>query len=263
MAGEIALDRGACNDFGREPGDLPRALPVGMHVVRKKPGIDRSRQECRHRHATASRFPGRRPAQGEEIGLGGAVESEIRHRQHAGERGDVENAARSTRHHGGQACVHEGRRRIDIEVESPANRVRITAGEGARRTNSGAVDEDVDVASCVGDRCHQAGDGIGLGQIARDMLDRHPVCGRDGGCCPLQAFRVAGDENQIVASSGKAARQGKTDASRSACDQYDGARRSRHRPGRHCGRHAHLPFRPRVPEGLQVRPARDRKRLTS
>ena len=170
---------------------------------------------------------------------------------------------RSTRHHAGQAGVHEGGRRIDIEVESRANLRRIAAGEGARRANSGAVDEDVDVASCGGDRGHQAGDGIGLGQIAGDMLDRHPVRGCDGGRCPLQAFRVAGDENQIVASSGKAARQGKTDASRPACDQHDGTQRSRHGRGRHCGRHSHLPLRPLVPEGLPVRPARDRKRLTS
>ena len=123
LAGEVALDRSACNDFGREPGDLPRALPVGMHVVRKKPGVDRPRHQCRHRHPRAGNFPGHRPAQGDEIGLGGAVESEIRHWQHAGEGGDVENAARSTRHHVGQAGVHEGGRRIDIEVESRANLV--------------------------------------------------------------------------------------------------------------------------------------------
>ena len=93
--------------------------------------------------------------------------------------------------------MHEGGRGIDIEVESLANLRRITAEEGARRTNSGAVDEDVDVASCGGDSGHQAGDGIGLGQIAGDMLDRHPVRGRDGGCCPLQAFRVAGQQSLV------------------------------------------------------------------
>ena len=82
----------------------------------------------------------------------------------------------------------------------------------------------------------RSADGMRLGQIAGDVLDRYPVRGRDGGRRPLQALRVAGNQDQIVASSGKAVRQGKTDAPRSACDQHDGTQRSLRRCGRHCSR---------------------------
>ena len=121
--GEEALDGGACDGLGRQPGSSPSpcAARSGCMLCAKKPGVDGPRHQHRHRHARASHLPCHRPAQGDEIGLGGAVEREIRHRQHAGEGGDVENAAAAARHHAGQAGVHEGGRRIDIEAESSAD----------------------------------------------------------------------------------------------------------------------------------------------
>ena len=170
LARQEAIDGGACDGLGRQAGEQPRALLVGLHVVGEEPRVDGARQQHRHRHAGAGQLACHRPARGDEVGLGGTVEREVRHRQHAGERGDVEHAAASTRHHAGQAGVHEGRRRVHIEAQRGAHPRLVVAGEGARRADARAVDQDIDAASRVGDRGHQVGDGMWLGQIAGDVV---------------------------------------------------------------------------------------------
>ena len=239
LARQEALDRHAGDGLRREPGQQAGALGTIAHVVGEEAGVDGARYQHRHGDAPCGHLAGDRAAQGDEIGFGGCIDGKVRHRRHAGERGDVEHAAPTARHHARQEGAHQRRCGLDVEGQRSTDVIGSVAREGAGRPDARTVDENVDRAArrpelgCQPRRCPRPS------EIAGEMRDSDAVCFFQARGGPAQALGVARDQHDLMPAGGETTGQREADAARAAGDQHDRPR-YRFRSAQHAGLAGHL-----------------------
>ena len=140
--------------------------------ARDQLGVGERGHDHRYVHTMGGHLVGQCGRQAHHPELGPDVDDLAGHRNHAGQRRDVDDVTAPAGHHVGQRELAAGDDAVEVHLDRRADRLLGLLQERPDRHDAGVVDEHVDVAAAVGaGLVQERGEGLPIGDVQR--ISRH------------------------------------------------------------------------------------------